>query len=469
MFIRYLLTLAICLASTTATMASEETVEKLQGKCMTCHKRESPGLYNQWANGMHARRNVTCYGCHQAKPEDPDAFMHEGTLIATLVTPKDCGRCHEKQQKQVAKSHHAKAGRILDSLDNYMAGVIGGQPALEAGCESCHGTKVKIDPTSPNKLSKASWPNSGIGRINPDGSKGACNACHSRHAFSKEQARRPENCGKCHMGPDHPQKEIYEESKHGIAYRYAKDKMNMDKDKWVVGVDYYQAPTCATCHMSATQKQPATHDVGERISWNLRAPVSIPKPNSKAKREQMIDVCRACHGQRFVEGFYRQFDGVVNLYDEKFAKPAKAIVGILKKNNSFKNKAKFSNEVEWIWWEIWHHEGRRARHGASMMGPDYTWWHGIYEVAKHFYMKFIPAVRKLEDKEANAYLDKLLESDWHKWYRTAPRDTQIDLKSGKTAKMYESLYDPPWATWRDTVNEHRPLAPSNNGNAGFIR
>ena len=30
------------------------------------------------------------------------------------------------------------------------------------------------------------------------------------------------------------------------------------------------------------------------------------------------------------------------------------------------------NELGWHWWELWHHEGRRARHGAAMMGPDYT-------------------------------------------------------------------------------------------------
>ena len=40
-----------------------------------------------------------------------------------------------------------------------------------------------------------------------------------------------------------------------------------------------------------------------------------------------------------------------------------------------------------------HHQvGRRARHGASMMGPDYTHWHGMYEVSKHYYTEFLPAV-----------------------------------------------------------------------------
>ena len=121
------------------------------------------------------------------------------------------------------------------------------------------------------------WPNTGIGRINLDGSRGSCTACHSRHDFSRRRARQPENCGKCHLGPDHPQKEIYEESKHGIAYRDLKDDMNMDSPQWVLGQDYSQAPTCATCHMSGNIQNGGiiTHDPGERISWTNRPPVSL--------------------------------------------------------------------------------------------------------------------------------------------------------------------------------------------------
>ncbi|MFO0794711.1 MAG: hypothetical protein U0586_11700 [Candidatus Brocadiaceae bacterium] len=34
------------------------------------------------------------------------------------------------------------------------------------------------------------WPNQGVGRINPDGSSGACTSCHPRHSFSIEIARK---------------------------------------------------------------------------------------------------------------------------------------------------------------------------------------------------------------------------------------------------------------------------------------
>ena len=415
--------------------------EIIAGKCITCHKEMTLGLYKQWLNSSHAAHNITCYDCHSAKKSETDAFLHEGAYITTLVTPKHCAECHPGEADEVGESYHATAGLILESNDAYLGHIAGGHPAVIAGCESCHGANLRIDPKSPNKLAIESWPNSGIGRLNPDGSKGSCSACHTRHSFSKAQARQPETCGKCHLGPDHPQKEIYEESKHGIAYYTHIDAMNLNADRWVVGQDYFDAPTCATCHMSATMNSGLTHDVGGRISWTLRPVVSGLLDNWQEKRENMQDVCSACHSKVFVEGHYNQFDGVVNLYNEKFAKPASEIMAILKKNKSLVNEAAFSNDVEWIFWELWHHEGRRARHGASMMGPDFTWWHGIYDVAQHFYFKFIPAVWELEDQEANACIDRLLTEDpMHNWLNRSTDELKEAIRSGEIQKVYLDMF-----------------------------
>ncbi len=152
------------------------------------------------------------------------------------------------------------------------------------GCWQCHGAIVGFErdatradpPDGPGgeagPRSADTWPNSGIGRLNPDGSKGSCHACHSRHDFEAKLARAPENCGKCHMGPDHPQIEIYNESKHGIAFHANRDRMALDKEgDWVLGRDYSAAPTCATCHISGYMTPDGVvagnnHDVGERIS-----------------------------------------------------------------------------------------------------------------------------------------------------------------------------------------------------------
>lgn len=251
---------------------------------------------------------------------------------------------------------------------------------------------------------------SGIGRVNPDGSRGTCAACHGRHGFNSAQARQPENCGKCHMGPDHPQIEIYNESKHGVQYRAHREKMNLDSKTWVVGLDYSAAPTCSTCHMSATENQPVTHDVGARISYTLRPVISVKLENWEQRRANMQDVCVACHQSSWVENFYVQYEATIQLYNEKFARPAQEIMNKLYQAEKL-TATPFDEELEYIFFELWHHEGRRARMGAAMMGPDYTQWHGFYEVAKHFYIKFLPMAEEL----LPGVTKEVLARAEHKW------------------------------------------------------
>jgi hypothetical protein len=438
-------------------------LSKESKECIACHKVENPAIYQQWGTSKHYRAGIGCHECHSAREDDPDAFKHEGQWIATIVSPKDCAECHGAEAEEFARSHHSKGARILGSLDNTLAEVVEGNngmvtPAFQhgvsaaavSGCWQCHGSEVKV--LQGRRLDPATWPNTGIGRINPDGSEGSCAACHSRHAFSAEQARNPDNCGKCHMGPDHPQMEIYYESKHGIAFRAHKDKLNLDSPKWVVGEDYSAAPTCATCHMSAVAAKPATekrpavqgrrvsHDIGMRISWNNRPAISLrPEVSDKkmglpgadvdwrTRRANMVNVCLNCHGKQWVDNFYVQYDALVELYHGKFARPGLELYALAK---PLLRPAEFSNELDFIWYEIWHHEGRRARHGASMMGPDYTHWHGTYEIAKHFYTEFVPELERLV-KEGKASdepqkvvaaqalekkLDEVLGSEDHRWY-----------------------------------------------------
>ncbi len=431
--------------------------------CADCHQKESAALYQQWGSSKHYRANVGCFECHSAVEGDADAYAHYDQKIATMVTPKDCGRCHEHEVSEFNSSHHAKGGRILGSLDNVLAEVVEGNRAFKTpsfphgnsaaavnGCWQCHGAEVQI--MANGKPDPATWPNTGIGRINPDGSEGSCAACHSRHEFSAAQARTPDTCGKCHMGPDHPQIEIYNESKHGIVYHANVGRMNLDNAKWIVGEDYSAAPTCTTCHMSATKRQPVTHDVGLRISWNNRPELSIRPEVSDAKlglpgkdiswqtrRTNMVDVCLNCHNQHFVDSFYLQYDGLIELYHDKFARPGLALYEAAK---PLLRPAQFSNPVDFTWYEIWHHEGRRARHGVSMMGPDYTHWHGTYEVAKHFYAKYVPELEDLANhhrssadaakKDAAEKLARLLEETLnhvnHQWYLNKMDPTEQALR-----------------------------------------
>jgi hydroxylamine dehydrogenase len=429
------LILIVSAGSGWAAKKMEVNLSKQGRACVGCHEAQSPSFVQEWRLSKHAAKGVDCYSCHKAEKTDPDAMEHNGFTIAILVTPKDCGKCHAQQEKEMTQSHHAKAGDILNSLDNYLGEVVGGPEAVAVGCQQCHGGKVKV--LANGKLDTNSWPNTGIGRINPDGSKGACSACHIRHNFSKAQARQPEICGKCHLGPDHPQMEVYQESKHGIVYAANKDRLNMDKDSWIVGKDYTAAPTCATCHISATPSQPVTHDVGARLSWTLRPPISKKQENADKKRAAMEDVCSSCHSAPFVTGFYKQFDNLVDLYDTKFAKPATAIRKDLMDSGKI-SKADFDDKLDWIYWELWHHEGRRARHGAAMSGPDYAWWHGIYDVSKNFYTEFLPEVKTVAGPEMYTQLvQKYLDPDVrHEWYTKGMSKEQLD----KIKKYYDERY-----------------------------
>lgn len=429
--------------------------------CIECHESEMPGLTKEWRHSRHYAADVGCYECHAANEGDADAIDHNGYNIAVIVSPLDCSKCHQQEFDEFQKSHHADAGNILGSLDNVLGEVVEGPMAAVNGCKQCHGSVIKVN--DDGSLDAATWPNTGIGRINPDGSKGSCAACHSRHSFDAALARQPENCGKCHLGPDHPQKEIYEESKHGIAYYGNKDRMNLDNSSWVVGIDYSAAPTCATCHMSATRDLPITHDVGDRISWTLRPPVSqkidaaaIKKgKNVKSwedRRADMQNVCSNCHTSNYIENFYIQYDGAVNLYNDKFAIPATKIYKKVRSLGLISNDIAFDDELEWTYFYLWHHEGRRARMGAAMFAPDYTQWHGFFEVAERFYMEFIPQVMEIVEHAkaeggdkavAAAEVEKMVadvfEMDEHKWF-TGNEPAEVKAARKKAAIEFNERY-----------------------------
>jgi hypothetical protein len=77
-----------------------------------------------------------------------------------------------------------------------------------------------------------------------------------------------------------------------------------------------------------------------------------------------------------------------------------------------------------------------------MMGPDYTHWHGMYEVSKHFYQKFLPEVVNAAATKGPAMKQKyqkmvgeLLTQDEHLWQKGLKPEEAEALR-----KMYEERY-----------------------------
>jgi hypothetical protein len=93
-------------------------------------------------------------------------------------------------------------------------------------------------------------------------------------------------------------------------------------------------------------------------------------------------VCQACHGQNWIEAHFRRFDRAVRQYNRVYYKPAKKMLDLLYARKLVDKKKMLDEHLEVEFYELWHHKGRRARMGAAMMAPDYTWWHGFYECKK---------------------------------------------------------------------------------------
>jgi hydroxylamine dehydrogenase len=405
----------------------ERSMPKEAVACIECHKVVHPGIFTDWANSRHASANVTCYDCHKAESFDPDVSkehykqyerrdMKYGNKdyrvpVTAVVTPKDCSRCHPDEAKQYARSKHANTLYIIWQIDPWLNKGMNSDFERASGCFHCHGTVVKT--TKDGELDPLTWPNVGVGRVNMDGSLGSCTSCHTRHRFSVMEARKPEACGQCHLGPDHPQIEIFMESKHGDIYTGFGDQYNWNAapGTWSAGVDF-RGPTCAVCHMSGGGTVLTSHDVTERLAWESQAPLSIrpedfkpfpAKVNHEVEREKMKQICEQCHSDGWVDGQFTMYDKVNEEYNEVYFKPAKKMLDELYEKGLLDKTKYFDEELEVEFYELWHHEGRRARFGAAMMAPDYAWWHGFYECKKR-YNNFMEKARDLIEHNKKAYV-----------------------------------------------------------------
>lgn len=384
-------------------------MSKISGtSCIECHQQLTAGIYSDWRKSVHSKVGVDCYKCHKAGKQNKNLINRDhldNTKIPTaiVVSPRICAGCHPKEYNEYAKSKHANTHEIIWKVDKWFQHGMNNAIERTTGCYTCHGTVVELKEGKPVS---GTWPNVGVGRKNPDGSLGSCSSCHTRHKFSVIEARKPEACDQCHLGPDHPQIEIYNESKHGTIYHAEGDTWNWSpKDnQWRAGRDF-RAPTCSACHMSAADGVNKTHDVTERLSWEMQAPLTVrpgefkpfpAKTEWEKERSKMKMVCHQCHSENWTSKHFVNLDRVIQNYNDNYYKPvAKEMKGLYSLGH-LSEKEYFDEELEWEFYELWHHEGRRARMGAAMMAPDYAWWHGFYEL-KHRYVNFMEKSKTLKE------------------------------------------------------------------------
>jgi hydroxylamine dehydrogenase len=350
--------------------------------CVTCHRKSSPGIVQQFGHSTMAGAKVGCKDCHEVKANTPGATEHEGTNVLASPTTAMCQRCHPVEVAQYNASRHGlpawvavagskdlspalmqiyqsiPEGQFAPDKQRNVIAALEGPDITRFACDTCHS----------------------VGKPAADGSVGRCQVCHQRHEFSLEQARKPETCNACHIGPDHPQWEIYQESAHGIAYQTGGQNWNWGAPAGTLTVKDFPAPTCATCHFSGFGGAATTHKVGERLTWYLFSSISERRPSWQDNLVRMQTVCLQCHNKSFLDDFYAGADKAT-LQVNSWVKESEQIIQPLKDQKLLSDQP-FVDSVQFDQYELWHHYGRTAKFGTWMQGPDYTQWHGAYEVIK---------------------------------------------------------------------------------------
>ena len=422
--------------------------------CINCHRSITPGIVASWEKSVHSRISpieamkkeglkrkvsaeqlpedlksvvVGCYECHGLRGEEhSDHFDHHGASINVIVSPDDCASCHPVEASQFGESKKAHARDNLvknEVFEQLSEAVIAGSDAkVDAStrrytCEACHGSKVSVTGTRVVKRGMpvelpvlSNWPNQGVGRINPDGSRGACTACHPRHSFSIEVARKPHTCSQCHLAPDFPAWEVYRESKHGNILLSKEREMNWSEVPWRVGKDF-TAPSCASCHISLVAgyrgkklidrshnpasrlwirlagfvyshpqtKTGKTHTIrnaqGKQLPATLDGRLAsqylIDEDEMELRQEKMEELCTACHSTNWTEGHFALMDEAIEESDAE----VKAMTDLLQAAWSrarLDEGNPFDEPLEYSWVRTWLYYANSIRYGAAMSGPDYT-------------------------------------------------------------------------------------------------
>ena len=352
---------------------------RASGKCADCHSRTQYSIVHEYEMSKHAQKGVNCLDCHQ--PADGQkGKAHNGFTIVSTLTPGNCRRCHEENYQQFLHSRHAAVSwaavrgdkaftpQQVNLAETYQPGgvkrpphpftTLEGPSAMTSGCEQCHS----------------------IGKPNEDGTIGNCTACHTRHTSSVAIARQPRTCGQCHLGPDHSQIEIYEESKHGVMFAAQEKLLDLTVEPKKLTTREMFVPTCATCHMSGINGLGMTHDPSERLSYFLANAITAKRPNYTQAQAKMKQICNQCHTPEVINRVYTQAEQVVQTTNDK-VNAVKTLMDGLRADGTISGPP-FSNPIDFVFFDFWHYDGRTAKHGAFMGGSDFVQWHGNYPMLK---------------------------------------------------------------------------------------
>ncbi|HTG80988.1 MAG TPA: multiheme c-type cytochrome [Geobacteraceae bacterium] len=338
------------------------------GDCLPCHRGETPAAVRQWEASAHARAGVGCEKCH--------GFDHEKIVKGEArVTMMACAPCHKRAYDQHHRSRH---GMGLHTGWGCTRGQTGRNPQE---CSFCHeeGSRAPLTTVQCARFLKQSDEMRGNGCNSCHSVESSCASCHTNHGTDLKIVRDPASCAKCHMGPDHPQWEMWQTSLHGTIF---------------ATIGSQSGPTCQTCHMAE-----GSHDVSVGITKNSG---SIPYPPEKAgpSRAAMLTVCSRCHAPSFARrelerddailrqslSVLKEAEGVVwDLFDRGMLdpmpsqRPPHPVSGqTLVTDNQMLYED--TSHIERLLFKMKKYDYARTVKGAYHQNPAYTHWYGNAEL-----------------------------------------------------------------------------------------
>ena len=358
-----------------------------QLECSNCH-----GVDHDRIMASKGRvPETTCAGCHPA-------VYQEAVLDAGHSYGPGPGKLGINWERNIGVPHYAQMPRKV----------------MEMGCDACHAQAGATDDKYWSEAQQKYVDGSSLTYRN------GCIACHTRHAFNLEEARKPEACYTCHMGPDHPNYESYMSSKHGSIYVARGSGWD-----WKVPLPQaaYETPTCAYCHMIYADSAGArhtSHNMTRKIIWGMGTQAALGqldditvKPENEAKRVEMVRVCLTCHSEDKARGYLKSADAhklagdalvveardiLAGLYRDGLVKPSHGQVtaGLLPgprfsaielpgglAQHSPASLYYDVTPVEREYFDMFFFSALKSYKGAFHMSPDYAWWYGYADVLGH--------------------------------------------------------------------------------------
>ncbi|MBI4543690.1 MAG: c-type cytochrome [Gemmatimonadetes bacterium] len=394
--------------------------------CAGCHRNYNPVIVRQFETSAMGRAGVQNRSVDFPRPQLTCADCH-GTNHDTIMASRGrvpevtCGGCHA----QIYKDHVTDAGHSYGpgpgTLGTNWERNIGvphyqqmPRVVMEMGCDPCHAQAGATDAKYWSTAAQRYIDTSSLIYRN------GCIACHTRHSFSLEEARKPEACYTCHMGPDHPNYEAYMSSKHGSIYAARGD--NWDWARPLAQADW-EAPTCAYCHMlyvGADGRRSSSHNMTSKIIWGMGVQAAAgeltdlaTQPEARQKRNEMLKVCLTCHSEDKARDYLRSADGhklagdalvveargiLAELYDDGLIEPSHGSLAAAllagPRYTALELPTSFAQHwpaglyfdvtaIEREYFDLFFFSNLKSYKGAFHMSPDYAWWYGYADVLGH--------------------------------------------------------------------------------------